>query len=166
MWIMHSTLEDCVRRFARRLSTSLLAATVAVVTFAAPARAANPYTPAQACGNEFGGSWTASSDGHRSIVADNGVKLGDVYLMYNYATDYNCVTMIKARDIGTASPIKASIKVDVEGTLREWQSDSGSYKYYAAVQRYANNMCVQYYGSALYGGYWQGNGRTTWGNCI
>ncbi|MFG2054283.1 hypothetical protein ACGFI9_09635 [Micromonospora sp. NPDC048930] len=156
-----------MRTLARRLSTSVLAVAVAVATFGSPARAAtNPYTPAQACSTDFGGSWTQVSDGHRSIIADDGVQLGDVYLMYNSGTGYNCVTMIKTRSVGTATSIRASIKVDVEGTLREWQSDSGSYKYYAAIQRYGRGMCIQYWGSALYGGYWQGNGRDTWGNCI
>ncbi|NJP31578.1 hypothetical protein [Micromonospora thermarum] len=155
-----------MRTLARRLSTSVLAVAVAVTTFGSPAHAANPYTPAEACNADFGGSWTQVSDGHRSIIADDGTDLGDVYLMYNSATGYNCVTMIKVRAAGTATQIKASIKVDVEGTTRVWVSDSGSYKYYAAVQRYARDMCVQYAGSALYGGYWQGNGRYTWGNCI
>ncbi len=155
-----------MRNLARRLSTSVLAMAVAVAAFGSPAYAANPYTPASACNDEFGGSWTQVSDGHRSIIADDGADLGDVYLMYNSTTGYNCVTMLKTKYAGTGSSIKASIKVDEEGTARDWHSDNGFYKYYAAVQRYGKGMCIQYWASTLYGGFWQGNGRDSWGNCI
>jgi hypothetical protein len=40
--------------------------------------------------------------------------------MYNSGNGYNCVTMIKTRWAGTATSIKAGIKVDEEGTSREW----------------------------------------------
>ncbi|MEU5722326.1 hypothetical protein [Micromonospora sp. NPDC047738] len=131
------------------------------MTFGSPAHAAtNPFTPAQACNNDFGGSWAQASDGHRSIYSGS-TKVGDVYLMYNSATGYNCVATLKAVAIGSTTGVAASLRV--EGS--SWATDSGNYKYYAAKQRAARDTCVQYEGEVLYGTMWAGNGRYTWGNC-
>lgn len=155
-------LEDCVRRFARRLAISTLSATVAAVTLAAPAQAAtNPFTAAQACNNDFGGSWANVTDGHRSITAPDGTKVGDVYLMYNSATGYNCVATLKRVMVGSTTGVAAEIRV--EGG--SWVSDSGNYKYYAAIQRSAVDKCVMYNGKVLYFTSWQSAGRLSWGNC-
>ncbi|MFG2053107.1 hypothetical protein ACGFI9_03665 [Micromonospora sp. NPDC048930] len=135
--------------------------TVAVATFGSPARAAtNPFTAAQACNNDFGGSWAQASDGHRSIYSGS-TKVGDVYLMYNSATGYNCVATLKAVAIGSETGVAASLRV--EGA--SWVTDSGNYKYYAAKQRYAADTCVMYEGEVLYGTMWAAAGRYTWGNC-
>ncbi|GIJ30148.1 hypothetical protein Vqi01_53100 [Micromonospora qiuiae] len=151
-----------MRGSARRLAISILAATVATVTLAAPAQAAtNPFTAAQACNNDFGGSWAHVSDGHRSITAPNGTKVGDVYLMYNSASGNNCVATLKRVSVGTNSGVSAGIRV--EGS--SWVYDPGNYKYYAAIQRSARDRCVMYSGEVLYGTSWQGNGRSSWGNC-
>ncbi|GGM21230.1 hypothetical protein GCM10011608_02360 [Micromonospora sonchi] len=148
-----------MRRFARRLAVSILSATVAAVTLAAPAQAA--FTAAQACNNDFGGSWAHVSDGHRSITTPSGTKVGDVYLMYNSASATNCVATIKRVSVGTNSGVSAGIRV--EGS--SWAYDPGSYKYYAAIQRSARDKCVMYSGEVLYGTSWQSAGRYSWGNC-
>jgi hypothetical protein len=156
-------LEDCVRGLARRLAISILSVTVAAVGFGSPARAAtNPFTAAQACNNDFGGSWAYASDGHRTIYASDGTKVGDVYLMYNGSTGYNCVATLKAVNLGSTSGVSARLRV--EGG--SWGTpDSGNYKYYAAIEKSAVDKCVMYDGSVLYFTSWQSNGRYTWGNC-
>jgi hypothetical protein len=154
-------LEDCVRTLARRLSISILSVAAAVTTFGSPAHAAtNPYTAAQACNSDFGGSWAQASDGHRSIYAGS-TKVGDVYLMYNSATGYNCVVTLKAVAVGSTTGVAASLRV--EGG--SWATDSGNDKYYAAKQRSARGTCVMYEGEVLNGTMWQAAGRYTWGNC-
>ncbi|MFF4779670.1 hypothetical protein ACFY05_43350 [Microtetraspora fusca] len=135
------------------------------IVSSAPARAAtNPYTPQSACANDFGGSWSSTTDGHRSVLTPTGAKWGDVYLMYNSATGYNCVATIKSAYVGTASYTFASIMVQ---GVAQWYSEARYLKYYAAVQRPAGGKCVQYdagimnptdSGSAS-------GGRHTWGNC-
>ncbi|SBT46654.1 hypothetical protein [Micromonospora narathiwatensis] len=150
-----------MRVLARRLSISTLSLAVAVATFGSPARAAaNPYTAAQACSNDFGGSWTQVSDGHRSIT-DSGTKVGDVYLMYNSATGYNCVATLKAVAVGSTTGVAARLRV--EGS--SWVTDSGNYKYYAAIQRSARGACVMYEGEVMNFTMWFSNGRNAWGNC-
>jgi hypothetical protein len=154
-------LEDCVR-LARRLAISILSVTLAAVAFGSPAQAAtNPYTAAQACNEDFGGSWAYASDGHRVIKATDGTKVGDVYLMYNGSTGYNCVVTLKSVNLGSNSGIEARVRVQGGS----WVPDSGNYKYYAAVRRSAVDKCVMYDGSVMYFTSWQTNGRYTWGNC-
>ncbi|MEV4753725.1 hypothetical protein AB0J86_01225 [Micromonospora sp. NPDC049559] len=143
------------------MTVSILSAVTAVAAFGTPARAAtNPFTPAQACNNDFGGSWYQASDGHRTI-SSGGSRVGDVYLMYNGASGYNCVVTLKAVAVGTATGVDARLRV--EGS--SWAEQSGNYKYYAAVQRSAVDTCVMYEGDILNGTMWVGAGRTTWGNC-
>lgn len=149
-----------MRGLLRRLAIPTLAVTTAVVTFGSPARAANPFTAAQACNNDFGGSWAYASDGHRTI-SSGGSKVGDVYLMYNGSTGYNCVVTLKAVAVGNTSGVAARLRV--EGS--SWVGQSGNFKYYAAIQRQAIDKCVMYEGEVLNGTSWVGNGRYTWGNC-
>jgi hypothetical protein len=143
-------------------------ATAALMFFGSPAQAAtNPYTPQEACNHQFGGSWSTTTDGHRSLTTlDTGAKWGDVYLMYNSATGYNCVATIKTAYVGTATYTDAALSIQGETNL--WQhEDYGRYSYYAATEGYASNRCVQYQG-------WIDNpsisddaagARLSWGNC-
>jgi hypothetical protein len=150
-----------MRGLLRRLAIPALAVTTAVVTFGSPAQAAaNPFTAAQACNNDFGGSWAYASDGHRTINS-GGSKVGDVYLMYNGSTGYNCVVTLKAVAVGTSSGVAARLRV--EGS--SWVEQSSNYKYYAAIQRQAIDKCVMYQGEVLNGTMWATAGRNTWGNC-
>ncbi|OHV28592.1 hypothetical protein CC117_30280 [Parafrankia colletiae] len=138
-----------------------------MAVFSSPAHAAtNPYSRFSACSNEFGGSWSDTSDGHRTLSTPSGAKGGDVYLLYNSATGYNCVVTIKTAYVGAPSFTNAGLLVD-DGT--GWHDDSGDFGYYAAVQWYARGKCVQYDGMiASPGGSPDtiafGN-RYTWGNC-
>lgn len=152
-----------MRTLAKRLAISMTAASVAVVAFASPAHAAtNPYSAAQACSNDFGGTWAnVSSDGHRVITAPDGTKVGDVYLMYNSGTGYNCVATLKSVAVGTATGVDAGIRV--EGG--SWVYRSGNFKYYETVEQSAVDKCVMYEGDVLYGTDWEGAGRSVWGNC-
>ncbi|SCL71085.1 hypothetical protein GA0070606_5606 [Micromonospora citrea] len=151
-----------MRGSARRLAVSILAATVAAMGLASPAQAAtNPFTAAQACNNDFGGSWAYASDGHRSIYHSDGTKVGDVYLMYNGATGYNCVATLKRVAVGSTTGVSAGIRV--EGG--SWVEDPGNYKYYAAIQRSAVDKCVMYRGEVMYFTSWVSAGRSSWGNC-
>lgn len=149
-----------MRAFARRAAVAV-ASVLVVAAVGTPAQAAaNPYTAASACASDFGGSWAYAADGHRTITA-GGTKVGDVYLMYNSATGYNCVATLKAVSVGSYSGVAALVRV--EGGA--WAPDSGNYRYYAAVQRYAADRCVMYSGEVLYGTSWYSNGRSSWGNC-
>lgn len=155
------SLEDWVRVLTRRLAISIASVSVAVAGFAAPAHAAaNPFTAAQACNNDFGGSWAHATDGHRTI-SSGGSKVGDVYLMYNGATGYNCVVTLKAVAVGTSSGVSATVTVQGSGSFTQ----SGNYKYYAAKQHSAVDTCVKYAGEVLNGTMWAGAGRSSWGNC-
>ncbi|MBP2705882.1 hypothetical protein JOL79_18915, partial [Microbispora sp. RL4-1S] len=81
-----------MRTFARRLVILGVSAAAVSALAGSPAQAAtNPYTPALACNNDFGGNWASTTDGHRTINNLSGAKMGDVYLMYNSATGDNCV---------------------------------------------------------------------------
>jgi hypothetical protein len=145
----------------RKLTVTMLAAIVAVLGLASPARAAtNPFTAAQACNNDFGGSWAYASDGHRTIYAGS-TKVGDVYLMYNGANGHNCVVTLKTTSVGSNSGVAALLQV--EGS--SWAVQSDNYKYYAAVDRSAVDKCVKYSGEIMYGTSWYTNGRNSWGNC-
>jgi len=140
----------------------MVSVAVAVAGFAAPAQAAtNPWSAAGACANDFGGSWAYASDGHRTISAPDGTKVGDVYLMYNGANGHNCVVTLKAVALGSTTGVRAFLTVQGASTY----NDSGSYKYYAAVDHSAVDTCVKYSGDVLYGTSWESAGRSTWGNC-
>lgn len=152
-----------VRDWARRLGM-MGAAAIAATTIATPAHAStNPYTGASACHTEFGGSWSYASDGHRQVKTDSGSVWGDVYLMYNSATGYNCVATIKSAYVGTLSGTGAMLYV--KGGTDHW--DYKDYRYYAAVQWYASGKCVQYLGAVWdpNAAYLAEGSRDYWGNC-
>ncbi|MBC6460281.1 hypothetical protein [Actinomadura sp. HBU206391] len=150
-----------MRKLTRRLAIAILPATVAATMFSSPAHAAtNPYTAAEACNNDFGGAWGYATDGHRVIYAGS-TKVGDVYLMYNGSSGYNCVATLKSASVGTPTWTDAELIVQGSGSVH----NEGQFKYYAAVQRYARGKCVDYLGSMYYSGRWWTNGRAAWGNC-
>ncbi|MET8999312.1 hypothetical protein [Amycolatopsis sp. Hca4] len=148
-----------------KLSISVAAA-LGAAALAAPSAsaAANPYTAAEACANDFGGSWSYASDGHREVKYGS-AKWGDVYLMYNSA-HANCVATIKSIDIGTPTYTEAWLWI--QGTP-DWIGNVGAFKYYAAAKGAANNRCVQYQSyisrTATGAGAYAAGGRLTWGNC-
>jgi hypothetical protein len=150
--------------FAKRLG--ILGASVAAMAaiYVPSAQAAtNPYTPQGACSNDFGGSWSSTTDGHRTLLTTSNVKYGDAYLMYNSGTGKNCVVALKTAYVGTSTMMDAGILV--QGS-RSWVQQANSYKYYAAVQTYASGKCVQYDGWVQgTSGDWANGGRYTWGNC-
>ena len=128
--------------------------------------ATNPYTPQEACNHQFGGSWSTTTDGHRSLTTRSGAKWGDVYLMYNGATGYNCVATIKSAYVGTPSDTEAGLSI--QGETNEWEHvDFDSYGYYAATQGHGAGHCVQYEGVVYNPSVSDdaANGRLTWGNC-
>jgi hypothetical protein len=154
-----------MRKYARPGAVGVLMAALAAIAFSSPAQAAtNPYTPQEACNHQFGGDWSSATDGHRSLSTQSGAKWGDVYLMYNSATGYNCVATIKSSYIGTASWTAADLLLYGDSTSHE---DSGYYSYYAAVEAYAANKCVRYSGQIYSPDRQDGafGGRSTWGNC-
>jgi len=151
-----------VRKLGRRLAIVGVSAVVALTMLGSPAQAAtNPYTAAEACNNDFGGSWASTSDGHLSVYAGS-TKVGDVYLMYNSSTGYNCVTTIKRVSIGTKTPVMAQVLAKGGS---EYAADSGNYKYYAAKQTYAKDTCVVYGGWVYYNGVYNREDQDTWSNC-
>ncbi|GAA4583515.1 hypothetical protein GCM10023194_21050 [Planotetraspora phitsanulokensis] len=158
-----------MRKIARKLAIMGVSATAVVAMLGSPAHAAaNPFTAAQACNNDFGGNWANTTDGHRTITDGSGAKLGDVYLMYNGATGDNCVATLKSIYVGDPTSVVAGLWV--QGS-KDWVSQVGQYKYYAAVHADATNKCVQYAGTIQVGGFGGAggtlykNGRWSWGNC-
>ncbi|WP_285488793.1 M23 family metallopeptidase [Amycolatopsis taiwanensis] len=92
----------------------------------------NPYTPTQVCGSGY------------SVIDSQALTGGTVYLLFNSANGYNCVTTIKSTSIGTASPVSAHLQVQGSTVV----TDSGSFAYYAGpVSRAAGSTCVQWGGS-------------------
>jgi hypothetical protein len=156
-----------VRRYGRLGAMAAVATALVSVGFSSPAQAAtNPYTPQEACHNEFGGSWSTVTDGHRSVVTTSGAKYGDVYLMYNGATGNNCVTTIKSLYVGSSTETGAWLDVKVSGGQSTYVDDH-NYAYYAATQGYAAGHCVIYYAwiSNASGSDGASGGRYSWGNC-
>ncbi|MFG2038113.1 hypothetical protein [Dactylosporangium sp. NPDC048998] len=153
-----------VQTWARRLGATGTAALVAVAVTGAPAHAAgNPYTAASACSNEFGGSWSSVTDGHRGVINAQGRSVGDVYLMYNNATGYNCVVTLKSSWVGTKTYTEANLWVSDGGMY----TDEGLYSYYAATKGPAKGKCVSY-GGKIYapdGITWASGDRYQMGNC-
>ncbi len=144
----------------------VVAAALSAAAVSAPvaSAAANPYTAAEACANDFGGSWSPASDGHREVKYGS-AKWGDVYLMYN-SSHANCVATIKAIDIGTPTYTEAWLWIHGNPN---WTGNAGPFKYYAAVEGTANNQCVQYQATisrtANGSGAYAKGARFTWGNC-
>lgn len=153
-----------MRNFAKRLSIlGASVAAIAAISVPSAQAATNPYTPQGACGHDFGGSWSSTTDGHRTMVTTSNVKYGDAYLMYNRGTGKNCVVALKTASVGTSTMTEAGILVQGSSS---WVEQTGSYKYYAAVQASASNKCVEYDGWVQgSGGDWANGGRYAWGNC-
>lgn len=154
-------------KYARRGALGVVLAALAAGTLGSPAQAAtSPYTPQEACNHQFGGSWSTTSDGHRSVTTAGGATWGDVYLMYNSASGYNCVATIKSAYVGTSSEMLASLTVQ-GGSGQGDHQDRGFYDYYAATEAYAAGQCVEYFGIITNPSGSDGatGGRLTWGNC-
>ncbi|MFU8875789.1 hypothetical protein [Micromonospora sp. SL4-19] len=142
-----------MRKFAQRLAVLVTSTAVVVGISAAPAQAAtNPYTGPSACANDFGGSWTVVTDGHRAIKKGT-ATIGDVYLTYNSATGENCVATIKRIYVGTETLVGANLFIYA---VAGYWHDQGNYKYYAAVKYKAAGRCVKYEGYVRSGSvdYW------------
>lgn len=145
------------------LATMALAGIGATAT---PAMAeANPYTPQQACHNDHGGTWSIASDGSRALVADHGVRLGTVYLLYNSANGHNCVASMKSSYVGTKTYVWAGINVQNSG--EDWTGSGGPFAYYQTYDAYARGTCVMYAGvvNGPHDNPAAGGGRHYWGNC-
>lgn len=152
-----------VKKLVRRLGIVSTSALLLALSVAAPGYAATPYTPEAACSTDFGGTWSRTSDGHRTLTAEySGAKWGDVYLMYNRATGDNCVATVKTKFLGTGNSMDA--RVFVQGAS-DWKRDQGYYNYYAAVRVSASGKCVKYDGAITTSSDYAMNGRYTWGNC-
>ncbi|MEO3816737.1 hypothetical protein [Plantactinospora sp. B24E8] len=154
-----------MKKYIGRLGVLGAVVMMLMAMFSAPAQAAaNPYTRFQACAGDFGGSWSDTTDGHRNVLTPSGSKWGDVYLMYNSATGYNCVVVLKSTYLGTSSRTVAGLLIQGESN---WRQEAGNFSYYAAVQGPARDKCVQYDGFI-----WSPSGasrahgaRYSWGNC-
>ncbi|NUS74293.1 MAG: hypothetical protein HOQ05_12940 [Corynebacteriales bacterium] len=129
-------------------SLAIMATIVAglVVANAPTAQAAtSPSTACSSVGPD--GTWQTLSSHALSDV-------GRVYLMYK--NGYNCVTVIKYKAVGTATYVEA--RLGIEGSRQK--TDSGNYKYYAAVAQYAPNDCVWWWSGEMFtngsgSGYWE-----------
>src|SRR5690242_107743 len=125
---MDRYMEEKLRRIARRLAVLAVSVTAAMMAVATPAHAAtNPYTAAEACSNDWGGSWANVSDGHRTILKGS-TTIGNIYLMYNSAAGTNCVAVIKAVSIGTKTWMSAELEVQGNGGTA--YIEYGDYAYY------------------------------------
>ena len=135
----------------QKVANYLKRATLSVAVFsfvlamgsAAPAHAANPYTPQGVCGSGY------------SIQRSHALNGARVYQLYNGST--NCVVTIKTASVGKATRTTAGLQV----AGSNWAYDTGDYKYYAGpVKQYAAGKCVRYFG------YHGGTAYTSpWGNC-
>ncbi|WP_283136582.1 hypothetical protein [Rhizohabitans arisaemae] len=139
----------------------MVGALTAAALTAGPAGAANaaPYTPQAICGPGF----AVVDDGVRAVRSVfNGEVFGYVYLLYNRASGYNCVTTIKSKYVGVPSKVTANLLIqNGAGEL-----DSKEYKYYANVAAYARGRCVAFWGGIHSPGstVW-GEGSRGYGNC-
>jgi sialidase-1 len=97
------------------------AATAVAAMSAAPAQAANPYTPAGVCGGGF-----HVIDRH-NVTGPRGGVLGTAYLLWDGGSKRNCAVMLKRRAVGT--PTWAEVSLAKEGG--RYKADDGFYSYYA-----------------------------------
>lgn len=105
---------------ARALPTTVASVLAAAVT-AAPASAANPYTPAGVCGAGY-----RVIDRH-DVTGPKGGVLGTSFLLWNGGTKKNCSVMIKRRAVGVATWSEASLA----RKGGRYMADDGFYRYYA-----------------------------------
>lgn len=93
----------------------------------------NPYTPEEVCGSGFG-----------VINQHNLGSAATIYVLYNSSNTSNCVVTMKKTNIGTASPVSASLQV--QGGSKN--TDSGNFAYYAGpVKASAPATCIKWGGS-------------------
>lgn len=111
-----------------------MANAVATGLWAIADRQVNPYPPEQICGSGF-----KVIDSHSF-----GTQVGEVFLLYNATTGYNCVATVKYAKVGTASPVSAIVQPQGRNQVK----DSGSFSYYAGpVKAFARAVCVRWGGS-------------------
>jgi hypothetical protein len=97
----------------------------------------NPYTAGEVCGSGY-------SKIDSAAIKSSGKTVGTAYLMYNASNGSNCVTTLKATNLGKGSAVSAYL--EVKGGTRA--SDSGSFDYYAGpVKKAAAKKCVKWGGS-------------------
>jgi hypothetical protein len=92
----------------------------------------NPYTPQEVCGSGF------------SVIDQQSVTGGTVYLLYNSGNSNNCVVTLKSTNLGAATAVSAFL--EPQGGTRA--TDSGNFTYYAGpVKKSAPGVCVKWGGS-------------------
>ncbi|WP_101790539.1 M23 family metallopeptidase [Nonomuraea indica] len=95
---------------------------------------ANPHTPEKVCGS-----------GYQVVDSQALGTEGRVYLLYNGATGYNCVTTLKTTSLGAQTATAAFL--EAQGSARK--TDSGNFTYYAGpVTAKAPGKCVKWGGKA------------------
>ncbi|MDP4505903.1 hypothetical protein [Nonomuraea turcica] len=110
--------------------TGAIVAAAAAVTLATPAQAGagsaqgpNPYKPHAVCGSGY------------TFVKRVDIRAADVYLMWNRQKNTNCVVTLKKKDVGTPTPVTASLHRAVDGRPATRPGlgsiQRGSFKYYA-----------------------------------
>ncbi|NIH87052.1 hypothetical protein [Amycolatopsis granulosa] len=151
-----------MKKLVLSLLVPVLAAMTMIVGGGTASAASNPYTAAGACAHDFGGSWQQASTRGRYAINSWKGHAADVYLMYNAATGYNCVVTIKRLNVGTATRTGAHLEVQGGATKGQW----GDYKYYSAVQAFARDRCIRFFGSVWVNPETDSAGPSdTWGNC-
>ncbi|WP_327587286.1 hypothetical protein OHA25_09970 [Nonomuraea sp. NBC_00507] len=93
--------------------TGAIVAAAAAVTLATPAQAGagsaqgpNPYKPHAVCASGY------------TFVKRVDIRTADVYLIWNRQKNTNCVVTLKKKDVGTPTPVTASLYVRATGALR------------------------------------------------
>lgn len=95
-----------------------------------PTTAVQPYTPTQVCGAGF------------RIINRQRLSGSVVYLLWNGASQENCVVTLKTANIGEPTRTTAHLTPEGAGTTR----DAGDYEFYANVTARAPG-CIQWGGS-------------------
>jgi hypothetical protein len=132
----------------RRLAVLATAVLSVVVVADAPAlAAANPYTPQEACAEDYGGSWSVVSDGSRPVRIDSGAQWGTVYLLYNSANGWNCTATMKSQFVGTRSLVGATLWI--EGDSYQSRGRGGYFQYFETFAYPARGKCVAFSGTIL-----------------
>lgn len=153
-----------MRKSIKALTAMALVGAGTLLAHPAPALAA-AYSPEAACAEESGRSgWRHISDNKRA-VKHGGTTYGHVYLMWHGGLKKNCVVTIKTAFSGTATYTTA--KLWVKGRSKAY-TDSGKYRYYAAVIASAGGKCVKYQGTTRdtrVDFREAKGGRSSWGNC-
>ncbi|GAA3005004.1 hypothetical protein GCM10017559_28350 [Streptosporangium longisporum] len=105
--------------------------TTAKPSWTPPVQRTNPHTPEQVCGAGYTVQRSAPFNG------------GTAYVLFNAATGNGCAVTIKSANVGTASPVWATL--DVQGA--QSRTDRRSHEYYAGpVVLPAKGKCVRFNG--------------------